>query len=233
MGETSRFLSLTCVATTLASACILSIRSTATSKRIAPIFYFASAVMSFAALLWVLQDSVGMLPRAVESTKLFQTLIYRGWIVIGTGISSAILVLLGAGTRLQLRDGTRCFVTSPYLLRGLCLSVSISFICTEIGKVAHDADMRQFFIQSGYSVWFLYFIIVAEILGAVGLLFPKTLLPAAFGLVLIMAGAIRTHQHNRDPFSDSLEALHLLVLLACIFVVRLLAERVSEVKRTE
>ena len=42
----------------------------------------------------------------------------------------------------------------------------------------------------------------------------------------IMAGAIRTHAHNGDPFSDSLEAVHLLILLACIVTIRLTAARV-------
>jgi uncharacterized membrane protein YphA (DoxX/SURF4 family) len=128
---------------------------------------------------------------------------------------------MGTGARWQVgNDASRSFVQLPYLLSGLCLSVAISFIGTEIGKVAHDAGMRQFFAQSGYSVWFLYFIIVAETVGAVGLLVPKTMLPAAFGLSVVMIGAIRTHLHNHDPFSDSLEALHLLMLLACILLIR-------------
>ena len=183
--------------------------------------------MSFAALLWILLGSIGLLSGRLESAKLLLILIYRGWVVIGTAISSVVLTLvdMGAGTRLRTRNATRSFVSSPYLLRGLCLSVSISFICTEIGKVAHDAEMREFFVQSGYPVWFLYFVILAETFGAVGLFFPRTLLAAAFGLTLIMAGAISTHLRNRDPFSDSLEALHLLVLLVCIILIRLLGER--------
>jgi hypothetical protein len=85
--------------------------------------------------------------------------------------------------------------------------------------------MRQFFLQSGYAVWFLYFIIVTETLGAACLLFSRTLLAAASALTLIMIGAITTHLHNRDPFSDSLEAVHLLILLACIVLIRLLGKR--------
>ena len=193
------------------------------------IFYIVSAAMSVAAFLRIVLDSIGVLPPSLESPKLLHVLIYRGWVVIGTAISSVLLILvdLAAGTKLRIRDATRCFVSSPYLLWGLSLSVSLSFICTEIGKAAHDADMRQFFLQSGYSVWFLYFIMVAETCGAIGLLFPRTLLPAAFGLSFIMAGAIRTHVHNRDPFSDSLEAVHLLVLLVCIIVIRLVRDGAS------
>jgi uncharacterized membrane protein YphA (DoxX/SURF4 family) len=100
--------------------------------------------------------------------------------------------------------------------------VSISFICTEIGKMAHDAEMREFFMQSGYPVWFLYFTMTAETIGSVGLLIRKTRILAAAGLTVIMTGAILTHLHNGDPFSDSLEALHLLVPLVCIVIIHLL-----------
>jgi chromate transport protein ChrA len=88
--------------------------------------------------------------------------------------------------------------------------------------------MRQFFLESGYAASFLYFIIAAEILGAIGLFISKLLIPAASGLVIIMFGAIYTHYRNGDPFSDSLEALHLLVLLVCILAIRLLSRRVPD-----
>lgn len=41
-----------------------------------------------------------------------------------------------------------------------------------------------------------------------------------------MLGAIRTHVHNGDPFADSLEALHLLILLVSIIVIRLYQSKV-------
>jgi len=227
LSETSKFLSLTFIAAVVAFGYILWGCSILSSKTRVQTFYIASATISFAALLWILLDSIGVLPRRVQSQELLLILIYRGWVVIGTAISSVVLILMdmAAGTTFRFREATRSFVSSPYLLRGVSLSVSISFICTEIGKVAHHAEMREFFVQSGYPVWFLYLVIAAETRGAVGLFFPRTLLAAASGLTLIMAGAISTHLRNRDPFPDSLEALHLLVLLACIIVIRLLGER--------
>lgn len=227
MGETSTFLLLTLVAAVLASGCILWSPSVLSSTRMAQVFYIISAVTSLAALAWILLNSMGMLPRGVQSTELLRILLYRVWIVIGTAIASGLLILaqIGAGTGLRIKDASRSFLRSHYLLRGLCFSVSMSFICTEIGKIAHDVEMRRFFAQSGYPIWFLYFVIATETFGAIGLFFPRTLLPAAFGLSLIMMAAIRTHLHNRDPFSDSLEALHLLVLLACIVLIRLVGER--------
>ena len=230
MGETSTFILLTLAATVFVFGGILWNRSIRNSLLMAQTFYTTAAVLSFGALLCILLNVCGVLAESAEFAWWLRILIYRAWLVIGTAIGSVLLILLDmrVDKRLQVAsDATRSFVTSPYLLRGLCLSVAISFICTEIGKVAHDADMRQFFVQSGYPAWFLYFIIVAETAGAVGLLVPKTILPAALGLSLIMTGAIRTHLHNHDPFSDSLEALHLLMLLTCIVLIRQLRSRVQ------
>jgi uncharacterized membrane protein YphA (DoxX/SURF4 family) len=69
-------------------------------------------------------------------------------------------------------------------------------------------------------------VIICETLGSIGLLIPRTLLPAAIGLSILMLGAIRTHVHNGDPFADSLEALHLLILLVSIIVIRLYQSKV-------
>ena len=79
-------------------------------------------------------------------------------------------------------------------------------------------------LRNGYPVWFLfllflYFTMIAEAAAAVGLLMPRVTRLAALVLAIIMAGAIGTHLHNGDPFSDSLEALHLLILLVCILLM--------------
>jgi putative oxidoreductase len=230
LGETSTFILFTLTATVFGLVGILWNRSIRNSRLMAQAFFITAAVLSFGAFLCILLNTSGILAKSAEFAWWLRILIFRAWLIIGTAISSVFLILLGMRVDKTLQmtsDATRYFVTSPYLLRGLCLSVAISFICTEIGKVAHDAEMRQFFVQSGYPVWFLYFIIVAETVGAVGLLVPKTILPAALGLSLIMTGAIRTHLHNHDPFSDSLEALHLLMLLNCIVLIRQLRSRVQ------
>ncbi|MGD9560904.1 MAG: DoxX family protein [Pyrinomonadaceae bacterium] len=113
-------------------------------------------------------------------------------------------------------EASVAFTRSPYLLKGLCLSVACSFLATEIGKLAHDAEMRLFFLSSGYPIWLLYFVILAETLGSIGLFVEKTVVPAAIGLCILMVGAIYTHFSNGDPFSSSMEALHLLLLLVCV-----------------
>jgi uncharacterized membrane protein YphA (DoxX/SURF4 family) len=230
LSETSTFILLTMTATVFVFGGILWNRSIRNSRLMAQTFYVTAAVLSFGALLCILLNVSGMLAESAEFDWWLRILIYRAWLIIGTAISSVLLILMDMRVvkRVQIAsDATRSFVTSPYLLRGLCLSVAMSFLCTEIGKVAHDADMRQFFVQSGYPAWFLYFIIVAETIGAVGLLVRKTMLPTALALSLIMTGAILTHLRNHDPFSDSLEALHLLMLLTCIVLIRQLRSRIQ------
>lgn len=186
-------------------------------------FYWFSLGLSAVAFFWVALDASGLLPPNTTSSWWFRVVIYRAWLVIGTAVSRALLLILNCYVTLRstiANDATRTFLTSTYVVKGISVSVSVSFLCTEIGKLAHDADMRQFFLRSGYPVWFLYSEMIAETVGAVGLLLSRTVTLAALGLSGIMAGAIATHVHNRDAFSDSLEALHLLVLLACILVIQ-------------
>lgn len=231
MGETYLFLALSGVSALSVSAWIVKNRINAASRATALAFYWISITLSVAAFIWSILDVLGWLPVNTTSSWWFRILIYRAWLVIGTAVSSAVLLILSSsiGQRVKFAStAARTFLTSPYVLKGISLSVSISFVCTEIGKLAHDADMKQFFLQSGYSSWFLYFIIIAETVGAIGLLVPRTAIAAALSLSGIMFGAIGTHMHNRDPFSDSLEALHLLVLLSCILVIRLLQGKQRE-----
>jgi hypothetical protein len=230
LGDTFAFLLLTFTATVLVSVCVIWNTSISRAQGMARGFYILSVILSLATLIYILLGDSGVVRESDEFSQRLRLLLFRGWLVIGVGISSALLVLLNLVASLKAAGGSpaaRAFITGPAVLNGLCFSVSLSFLCTEVGKLAHLADMRQFFALSGYAAWFLYFIMVAETLGAFGLLLSRTMIPAAVSLIAIMVGAMRTHAHNRDPFSDSLEALHLLVLLACILVVRLLGTRVA------
>jgi DoxX-like family len=221
VGETSLFLIFSGASTLLASRFIVQNRDESASEVAARVFYWICFALSVAALLWITFGALGWFPVSATSAWWFRILIYRAWLVVGTAVSCAVLLVLSGSLRvIAPSHATRAFLTSSCVLQGISLSVSISFFCIEIGKLTHDADMRQFFLQSGFSPWFLYFIITLETLGAIGLFFPRTAGGAALGLAGIMVGAIGTHVHNRDPFSDSLEALHLLLLLASILVIR-------------
>ena len=233
VGDTSSFFLLTLAATVICGVVVAANRSPSRAEGMARGFFLLAVALSLAALVLVLAGTSGLVPENAAYARWLRLLLFRGWLVIGMGVSSALLALLSyvPGTRQTVgREAVRSFLASPYLLKGLCFSVSVSFFCVEIGKLSHDADMRQFFLQSGYSVAFMYFVMLAETAGAVGLFFPRTTLPAALGLIVLMMGAIRTHVHNRDPFSDSIEAVHLLILLACIIVVRVLGGRMSPLR---
>ncbi|HSR99957.1 MAG TPA: DoxX family protein [Kofleriaceae bacterium] len=155
----------------------------------------------------------GALPPNGATRLVQQILIYRGWLVVGVALASVLMLAVR-------RPVVRAFVASPDVLRGLRVSLALSFLITEIAKLAHDSEMRQFFIESGYPVWFLYATITAETLGSIALLSSRRLVaPAAAGLAAIMVGAIYTHRHNGDPFEASLEATHLLAISACTLVL--------------
>jgi hypothetical protein len=89
----------------------------------------------------------------------------------------------------------------------------------EIGKLTHDSDMRQFFVSSAYSVPFMYAVMTAEIVASASLLWRGSRVSGALTLSCIMLSAIGTHIRNRDPLSDSADALSVLALAACVAAV--------------
>jgi uncharacterized membrane protein YphA (DoxX/SURF4 family) len=230
MKEITTFIVSTLVTTLIIFAVVVRNRSAPTSERMARGFYWISLFLSFALLINTLLSVTGVLPIKGIFLLISRALIYRGSLVIGTGLSSAALILADGFGYLRSRvttEGVRSFIGSPYLLKGICITVATAFFAVEIGKSNNDAEMRKFFLESGYPVWFLYFTMAAEILGSIGLFISRTIIPAAFGLGVIMLGAIYTHYRNHDPFSDSLEATHLLVLLACIIIISLPRRKVQ------
>jgi DoxX-like family len=128
------------------------------------------------------------------------------------------------GLALQRRD-RREFLTDASVLGALCMALAFTFGVAGIGKAFSMVPMADFFTQSGYSVTFLKFIVIAEIFGAIGLLLPWAVVPALIGLTVDMFGAVLTHIHNGDPlnaclgFSDrcSIASLCLLVENRCWF----------------
>jgi hypothetical protein len=91
-------------------------------------------------------------------------------------------------------------------LWGISILVGNSFILATAGKAQHMAEMLSFFSTSGYANWFLYFIMTAEALGGLGIL-------------LHMLGAVYTHWHNHDPFSDSYAAVGQFINLSLLHIL--------------
>lgn len=222
MLQVSTFLLLTSAATVTFLVIVLTSRASGGARLATGVFAY-SLFISLTAFAVTLARTLQLLPPGILSPFLTQALIYRGWIPIGAGLAGAGLI---GALKYRVVAGERvttaaAFSYSPRLLQALCLSASLSYFAVEVGKVTHDADMRRFFQDSGLPAWANYAVIVAELIGASALFHRALRVPAAIGLSVLMIGGILTHAHNGDPFTDSLEALHLLLMLGSILVIAL------------
>jgi hypothetical protein len=107
-------------------------------------------------------------------------------------------------------------------LWAISIGIANSFLVATVGKSTNMPYMVIFFKQSGYAAWFLYFIMAAETACALGILLHfklRTGIYATLGLMLIMLGAICTHLHNRDPFSDSYAAISEFISLVFLLLI--------------
>ncbi|MDB5145066.1 MAG: DoxX family protein [Mucilaginibacter sp.] len=107
-------------------------------------------------------------------------------------------------------------------LWGISILTANSFLVATVGKSMNIPIMISFFKQSGYAIWFLYFIMSAEAFGGLGILLHfklKTGPLAAAGLAIIMLGAVYTHWHNKDPFSDSYAAVGQFINLSLLLIL--------------
>jgi hypothetical protein len=190
--------------------CLPSLQS---AERAARLFYWFVILISITAVLDVASLSLNRLPRLTFTGLALQLFFYRFWIVIGMA-AAALLTCLPI--RSAMKPPIQAFVRSDTFLDALCFSVSLSFFSIEIGKLSHDTEMRRFFLQSGYAVWFMYTVMMGEVVGAAGLFFKRTRLASSIMLVSLMCGAMATHFRNGDPFSDSLDAFYLCIVSGCI-----------------
>ena len=115
-------------------------------------------------------------------------------------------------------------------LWGISVLMGNSFILATAGKAQHITEMISFFTASGYASWFLYFIMSAEAFGGLGILLHFKLRTgplAVAGLAIIMIGAVYTHWHNNDPFSDSYAAVSQFINLSLMLVLYYFEQRVN------
>ena len=68
--------------------------------------------------------------------------------------------------------------------------ISLAFIMAGVTKIAAEPMVVAGFTIAHLPIWFMYFIGVAEILGAIGLWIPKLSRYAMGGLTIILVGAI-------------------------------------------
>ncbi len=70
--------------------------------------------------------------------------------------------------------------------------ISVLFLFSGYSKVSGQVAVIQGFQAAHLPIWFMYFIGVCEILGAIGLWLRKFQAWAAYGLFIILAGAVVT-----------------------------------------
>lgn len=217
MDDTTVFALMTLAATLAVLLLHAAGRSPMLSRKVARGFFMLCLFLAIAGVAATLLSVSGALPRTSSARLVARVLLFRGWLVIGVALAAALVASVRS------RGGAAPLVDAESVVRGLCVSVFASFLSVELGKATHDADMREFFVASGLPVWLHYATMAAELACAAALLLPRTRRASAVGLLLIMCGAIGTHVRNGDPLSDSLEAIHLLGILAGIVVLTSLA----------
>jgi uncharacterized membrane protein YphA (DoxX/SURF4 family) len=97
-----------------------------------------------------------------------------------------------------------------------------SFIIETGYKLKNFDDLVEQFAHYGYARWFLYFIIIAETLGGIGVLLHfklKTGVPAALGLMIIMLGVVYTDWHCNNPFTYSYPAVDAFISLFLMVMI--------------
>ena len=96
MDETLQFLVLSGTSALLLSSWIVKNRINSASRAGAEAFYWISITLSMTAFLWISLDALGLLPANTTSSWWFRILIYRLWLVIGTAVSCATLLILNS-----------------------------------------------------------------------------------------------------------------------------------------
>ena len=95
------------------------------------------------------------------------------------------------------------------------------FIFAGSQKLMHLDTTMTMLSNLGLPGWFGGFIGVAEVLGGLGLLVPRTVRPAAIGLIIIMIGAAFMHA-TKIPggLANGVPAIVALVLLVVVYLLR-------------
>jgi uncharacterized membrane protein YphA (DoxX/SURF4 family) len=174
--------------------------------QLARVYYIAVVVL-------LLVRAVALIGSIVQSNQ-------PAWSLIAKVLSDISGLLFGALFGVALRRVSRLeLLREPAILSALCLAAGFGFVQNGFLSAVYVQKMSDFFIQCGYSVAFLKFIMTIEVLGGLALLVPWAVPLAAAGLSVDMFGAIATHIHNGDPINDSTGAISQLIRLGAIAVI--------------
>ena len=100
----------------------------------------------------------------------------------------------------------------------LTVLMSVAFVIAGILKLTGAEIMQAGFTGWGYPLFFMYFVGLCEVAGAIGLWLQRFSYAAKICLIILMAGALLTHLLHRE-FQDSLGAVILLIFAAVTLVL--------------
>ena len=178
---------------------------------LAVVFIFNSVIISIGSwLFYCAAIKNGLITKTLSAQ--INWISGAGYVMLGYLIVNILLALTSHNS-----DENHVKKIISLTLWAVTILTGCAFITESYWKAENFCKMMSFFNTSGYNTWFLYFIMIAEGLGGLGILLHfklKTGPIAAAGLMLIMIGALYTHNHNNDPFSQSYPALKQFLILA-------------------
>ena len=108
----------------------------------------------------------------------------------------------------------------------LLVLISLGFIMAAYSKLVADPMSVAGFTKAHLPIWFMYFIGVAEVAGAIGLWIPKLSQWAAYGLYIILAGAVVVTVLFDNPVLAIIPIVYAIILTV---IVKLGKKRATEV----
>lgn len=109
--------------------------------------------------------------------------------------------------------------TRNYITWALSLLLAVAFLMAGFMKASGQPEMVEAFTNFGLPDWFRVTIGVIEMLGGVLLVIPALTGMAAFGLSIIMMGAVGSHLLF-DPLAAAIPAFIFFVILTYIYLTR-------------
>jgi uncharacterized membrane protein YphA (DoxX/SURF4 family) len=190
--------------------------------------YFLSGVYILIASLLITNAAVVNFAN-IQNTTVMSVLVF----ILNWGKSISFFLIAYLMTHIIKASNTKMNASARYPLQKITVRTlwaimiinGFSFIIETGYKLKNFDDLVDQFAHFGYARWFLYFIIVAETLGGLGILLHfklKTGIIAALGLMIIMLGVVYSDWHSNNPFNYSypaVDAFISLFLMTMIFKI--------------
>ena len=99
----------------------------------------------------------------------------------------------------------------------LLIAMAIPSFYFGVRKLINQKEKVDLFTRLGYTLWFMKLIGLAEVIGALGLLFTQTRMLAIAAIAIILIGAIFSHIRAKDNSKEVMPPVFVLIHLIVIF----------------